>query len=88
MANNKDMLALLKKAGMADGKMKETVTQKTPSYDVVSEDDTSHPVTEAECPKCKNSQAQWWSKQTRASDEPETRFFKCTACKHTWRDAS
>jgi len=45
-----------------------------------------HPRTEAECPKCKNSEAFTWEVQTRAGDEPPTKFLQCTKCKHTWRD--
>ena len=44
------------------------------------------PIVDAHCKKCGNKQAYFWSIQTRASDEPETRFFKCTACKTTWRE--
>lgn len=44
------------------------------------------PTTRAECPKCKNMEAFWWLQQTRRADESETRFLRCTACKHTWRE--
>ncbi len=37
---------------------------------------------------CENDVAFYWTQQTRAADEPETRFFKCTKCKHTWREYS
>ena len=43
------------------------------------------PKTRVECPKCKNNEAFWVLRQTRASDEPETRIFTCTKCGHTWR---
>ena len=46
------------------------------------------PLTSAECPKCKHEKAYFWTVQTRASDEPETKFLKCEKCKHTWRDYS
>ncbi|MDP6294278.1 MAG: transcription factor S [Candidatus Woesearchaeota archaeon] len=46
------------------------------------------PLTDAECAKCKHQKAYHWSKQTRAGDEPETRFFRCEMCKHTWREYS
>ncbi len=46
------------------------------------------PKTEAECPKCHHRIAYFWLKQTRASDEPETKFLKCEKCKHLWRDYS
>ena len=37
------------------------------------------------CPKCSNRDAYYWTVQTRAADEAETRFFKCVKCAHTWR---
>lgn len=46
------------------------------------------PRTEEECPKCKNKFAYFWTVQTRAGDEAETRFFECVKCKHRWRDYS
>ena len=53
---------------------------------VVSEKDTEvlPTVTEA-CKKCENDKAYFWTVQTRAGDEAETKFFKCTKCDHTWR---
>ncbi|MEM0465836.1 MAG: transcription factor S [Candidatus Pacearchaeota archaeon] len=44
-----------------------------------------NPVIDTPCPKCKNPQSFFWTKQTRASDEAETQFFKCTKCSYTWR---
>jgi DNA-directed RNA polymerase subunit M len=41
---------------------------------------------EKECPKCGNKRAYFWMIQTRSSDEPPTQFFRCTSCKHTWRE--
>ena len=38
------------------------------------------------CDKCGNKTAYYWTQQTRGADEPETRFFKCTQCNHTWRE--
>ena len=46
------------------------------------------PITEAECPKCGHRKAYFWEVQTRAGDEPPTKFLKCVKCKHTWRDYS
>ena len=43
------------------------------------------PIVQMECPKCKNKKAYFWTTQTRASDEPETKFYKCTKCNYTWR---
>ncbi len=46
------------------------------------------PTFEVECQKCGNKLAEWWLRQTRGADEPETRFFRCTKCRHTWREYS
>ncbi len=43
------------------------------------------PIVEMTCEKCKNPECFFWTKQTRAGDEAETRFYRCTKCKHTWR---
>lgn len=44
------------------------------------------PKTVIECVKCGNREAFWWMMQTRASDEPPTRFYRCTKCSYTWRE--
>jgi DNA-directed RNA polymerase subunit M len=68
--------------------LKETV-KKEKDLEVVDEDFEAKPkVNDVECPKCANKEAYFWLQQTRSSDEPETKFYKCTACKHTWRDYS
>jgi len=54
---------------------------------VIGEDEGEvNPIIEAKCSKCGNNQAYFWVLQTRASDEASTRFFKCTKCKHVWRE--
>jgi len=55
---------------------------------VVKENKESLPITEKECPKCGHDKVYWWTMQTRASDEPETRFYKCVKCSYTWREYS
>ncbi len=44
------------------------------------------PTVEVECPKCGYNKAIFWLRQTRAADEPPTRFFKCLRCGHVWRE--
>ena len=73
---------------VAESKIKEVVGKPRSTFDVVSEEDTTLPMTEAHCPECGHDQAYWWTKQMRASDEPETKFLRCGKCKNTWRDAS
>ncbi len=54
--------------------------------EVVESEENIYPTTDAECPKCGHKKAFYWLVQTRAADEPETKFLKCEKCKHTWRD--
>ncbi|MEK6848219.1 MAG: transcription factor S [Nanoarchaeota archaeon] len=74
----------------AKGKIKIEAVEKMNSgtaVSVIKEKDVDvFPVTAATCKKCKNNQAFFWSSQTRSSDEAETRFFRCTKCKYTWRE--
>jgi DNA-directed RNA polymerase subunit M len=44
------------------------------------------PVVVEKCKQCGNDKAYFWTIQTRAGDEAETKFFKCTKCDHTWRE--
>lgn len=38
------------------------------------------------CPECGHEEAYYWLQQTRAADEPSTRFYKCVRCGHVWRE--
>jgi len=61
--------------------------KETEELQVIEEGAQTHlPLVDIECPKCQNKKARFWTVQTRASDEPETKFFKCEKCNHTWRD--
>jgi DNA-directed RNA polymerase subunit M len=62
--------------------------EKEKDVEVVEQDVEAMPIVEIECPECGNDEAYFWTQQTRAGDEPETKFYKCTKCKHTWRDYS
>jgi transcription factor S len=53
---------------------------------VVDDDSIPMPVTRASCPKCNNNDAYYWTVQTRRGDEGATEFYRCTKCKHTWRN--
>ena len=45
------------------------------------------PTKPMKCPKCKKVvDTQYWAVQTRSGDEAPTRFYRCTKCKHTWRE--
>ena len=66
--------------------IKETVKKPGNKVEVVPEDDRALPLMEATCPKCGHNKAFYWTLQTRAGDEPETKFLKCEKCKHVWRE--
>lgn len=66
--------------------MKEVIKEKK-QVDAIEDEPEIHPLTnDAECPKCGHTKAYYWEIQTRASDEPATKFMKCEKCRHIWRD--
>lgn len=73
----------------ADKTSEYAVSEKIQAKDNIimkGEDVETLPTTKAVCPECGNTKAFWWLLQTRSADEAPTRFFKCTECKHTWRE--
>ena len=74
----------------AKGKVKIESSEKIeakPQIGIINDKDTDvFPKVNATCPKCGFGEAYFWTSQTRAGDEAETRFFRCTKCKHTWRE--
>ena len=73
----------------AQGKITEEKTEKGKAVEVVVHGELETlPQTEAECPECGHKKAYFWLVQTRAGDEPETKFLRCEKCNHTWRDYS
>ncbi len=70
------------------GKIRERIKGKGGKIDIVEnkEEYETLPKMKAECPKCHNNEAYFWEVQTRAADEPATKFLKCTKCKNVWRD--
>jgi len=74
---------------LAKGKTKLTTSEKIgekKEIAVVSKKDAKVlPVVNEKCKKCSHPHAYFWTVQTRAGDEAETKFFKCCKCEHTWR---
>ena len=70
--------------GESSTELKETITGSK-KVEVIENLET-RPKVKIRCEKCANDVAYFWSQQTRSADEPETRFFKCTKCNHTWRE--
>lgn len=68
-----------KKGIVEKGKKKETI--------VVEKEEINLPIDRTvQCPKCNEFGAYWEAMQTRAADEPETRFYTCTHCGNRWRE--
>jgi len=91
--NNGKKIMACSKCGYATSSEKNSDKQTKKDeriHGVAYEEDDANilPVTEVECPKCKHGEANFWEIQTRAGDEPPTKFLKCGKCKHTWRDYS
>ena len=68
--------------------LKGEVLKHGPEIEVVEKEEVMLPKTEAHCERCGHKTAYFWTVQTRAADEPETKFLRCENCKHTWRDYS
>ena len=71
-----------------DTKVKDTNLKKDAKVEVVDKNVEIHPIIDIECPKCGHGKAYFMTMQTRAGDEPETKFYKCEKCAATWRDYS
>ena len=66
--------------------IKEKIKEKK-EIEPIEEEIEIYPLTDdVECSKCGHTKAYFWEVQTRASDEPATKFLKCEKCKHIWRD--
>lgn len=68
--------------------VKEEIKTKDEKIEIIDENQEALPETEIDCEHCGNKKAYFWMIQTRAGDEPETKFYKCTKCKKVWRDYS
>ena len=75
VSTKRESLILREHVEVKDRKGIEVVDKRVDTLPKVKED----------CPKCGYKEAYYWSVQTRAADEAETRFFKCVKCSHTWR---
>jgi len=87
---NKKLLACscgYKSEDIKNAEIKETVAKKGLPVEVIEKGELETlPKTKVQCPKCDHDTAYYWLVQTRAGDEPETKFLRCKKCEHTWRD--
>ena len=75
------------KSDITEARLTEKFDKIEKKVEVVdNNNDDIHPMTDEECPQCGHRKAYYWTIQTRAGDEAETKFLKCEKCKHTWRD--
>ena len=69
-----------------DGKIKDR-KKKTDEVVVIDKEQPQIlPKIKYDCKNCNNTEAFFWTLQTRGGDEPETRFFKCTKCSSVFRE--
>ncbi len=70
---------------------KEKLQEADPALLVMNESDIEQSkglesTIKIDCEKCHNQEGVSWTFQTRSADEPETKFYRCIKCNHTWRD--
>jgi transcription factor S len=73
-----------------DGETSTEIKEKVesgPKIEIIEKTDLL-PKIRTKCEKCGHGVAYFWTQQTRAADEPETRFFRCVKCNFTWREYS
>jgi len=76
-----------KNSNVEQTKITETIAKTSQEIEVVEKGKLEIlPKTKVICENCNNKEAYYWTVQTRAGDEPETKFLKCTKCDHIWRD--
>ena len=75
-----------KSSNVEQTKITENVAKKSGDIEIVEKKINILPKTKAKCEDCGNNEAFFWTVQTRAGDEPETKFLRCVKCEHTWRD--
>ncbi len=68
-------------------KIKHSPREKTIVIDSKKESETLPKLKDVVyCPKCGYNEVYYWIMQTRAADEPPTRFYRCVKCGHVWRE--
>ena len=67
-------------------KTSEKINKKNQGVAISKKPMSVHPIVNENCKKCNSKQAYFWTVQTRASDEAETKFFRCVKCENTWRE--
>ncbi|XP_020698904.1 DNA-directed RNA polymerase I subunit RPA12, partial [Dendrobium catenatum] len=50
----------------------------------IEEEKVQRAVVNETCPKCNNSQLEYYTKQLRSADEGQTVFYECPKCRHKY----
>ncbi len=74
------------KKGSSKIKTSEKINKKEEIGIYSKKDEKILPTVYEKCKNCKGEKAYFWTVQTRAGDEAETKFFKCVKCGYTWRE--
>ena len=95
LKKNNDGLLSCPKCQFVKGKSADTIKEKSEEVNseflVMDESDLNQAkelesTVPIDCEKWHNKEGVSWTFQTRSADEPETKFYRCTKCNHTWRD--
>jgi len=71
--------------GKVDMEMKEDVSFEGGVTVACGKETSVNPVTDWNCHACGSKKAEFWIRQMRSGDEPESKFYKCVKCGKTCR---
>ncbi|MCK4650316.1 transcription factor S [Candidatus Pacearchaeota archaeon] len=71
--------------GKVNMEMKEKVDAGVGVAVVLDGKESVNPITDWNCPACGAKKAEFWIRQMRSGDEPESKFYKCVKCGKTCR---
>ncbi len=71
--------------GKVDMEIKEKIDEKNVVRVVSGKEASVNPITDWDCHACGSKKAEFWTRQMRAGDEPESKFYKCVKCGKTCR---
>lgn len=71
--------------GKIDMEIKEKINEKNVVRVVSGKEANVNPITDWDCHACGSKKAEFWIRQMRSGDEPESKFYKCVKCGKTYR---
>ncbi len=73
------------KKGKVCMEMKEEVSGEKAEAIICRGKENINPITDWNCHACGSKKAEFWIRQMRSGDEPESKFYKCVKCGKTCR---